>query len=51
MAGMANEIERTPVGRLATVEEIADAIVFLASPLSSYMYGAAMVVDGGYTVQ
>lgn len=36
--------------RPCTVEEIADSILLLASPMSSYMCGAAMVVDGGYTI-
>lgn len=43
---MAKEIERTPAGRIADMEEIGDAITFLASPMSSFMYGAGMVVDG-----
>jgi NAD(P)-dependent dehydrogenase (short-subunit alcohol dehydrogenase family) len=42
--------EGTPIGRPAKVEEISDAILFLSSPMSSYMCGAAMVVDGGFTV-
>ncbi|KAJ5988114.1 hypothetical protein N7481_003324 [Penicillium waksmanii] len=42
--------EMTPVGRPAQVEEISDALLFLSSPMSSYMCGAALVVDGGYTV-
>ena len=36
-----------PMGRFGTVEEIADAIVFLASDRSSFMTGHAFVVDGG----
>ena len=36
-----------PMGRWATVEEISDAIVFLASDMSSFMTGQAFVVDGG----
>jgi NAD(P)-dependent dehydrogenase (short-subunit alcohol dehydrogenase family) len=36
-----------PMGRFGTVEEIADAIVFLASDRSSFMTGHALVVDGG----
>lgn len=40
------EIDKIPVGRMAEMEEIADHITFLASPLSSYMYGASMVADG-----
>jgi NAD(P)-dependent dehydrogenase (short-subunit alcohol dehydrogenase family) len=43
---MQKEIDKTPVQRMADMEEIADAITFLVSPMSSYMYGAGLVVDG-----
>ncbi|GGX36326.1 SDR family NAD(P)-dependent oxidoreductase [Streptomyces lomondensis] len=41
--------ESIPLGRLATPEEVADAVLFLACPESSYITGAVLPVDGGYT--
>jgi NAD(P)-dependent dehydrogenase (short-subunit alcohol dehydrogenase family) len=41
--------KRIPLGYIAPPEEIAGAIVFLASGLSNYMTGEVMVVDGGLT--
>jgi NAD(P)-dependent dehydrogenase (short-subunit alcohol dehydrogenase family) len=41
---------KRPIGRLAEVEEVAAAIVFLCSERASYVSGAAWSVDGG-TVQ
>ncbi len=38
-----------PIGRVARAEEVAQAILYLASPLSSYVTGAVLVVDGGIT--
>jgi NAD(P)-dependent dehydrogenase (short-subunit alcohol dehydrogenase family) len=38
-----------PLQRLATPEEVADAVLFMASPESSYITGAVLPVDGGYT--
>ena len=39
--------ESIPMGRWATSSEIADAIVFLASDMSTFITGHALVVDGG----
>ena len=36
-----------PMGRTGTPEEIANAVLYLASPLSSYVTGQTLIVDGG----
>lgn len=41
--------DRIPAGRVATPEEIADAVALLASGRLGYMTGAPLVVDGGMT--
>jgi len=41
--------ERIPLGRVAQPEEIADAIVYLASPEASFITGVILPVDGGLT--
>jgi NAD(P)-dependent dehydrogenase (short-subunit alcohol dehydrogenase family) len=40
---------RIPMGRVGTVEEVANAVVFLASPAASLVTGSSLLVDGGWT--
>jgi 3-oxoacyl-[acyl-carrier protein] reductase len=40
-------IERIPLKRLGTPADMAGAVLFRASPLSSYIVGQSLVVDGG----
>ena len=50
--GVLNEKElsnRTPAGRLGECDEVADAVVFLASEESKYIIGQTIVVDGGWS--
>lgn len=47
-ASMEDEIKKVPMGRMAEMEEIADSITFLSSPMASYACGLGLVVDGGY---
>jgi 3alpha(or 20beta)-hydroxysteroid dehydrogenase len=46
---LAGLMTHTPLGRPGRAEEVAAAVVFLASPEASYITGAELTVDGGYT--
>ena len=50
-AAMKRVLARTPLGRLAEPEEIADAALFLASDDAAYLTGHTMFVDGGRLIQ
>lgn len=46
----AERINKIPLKRFASVEEIANAVVFLASEKASFITGVILPVDGGYTI-
>ncbi|QOI57658.1 SDR family oxidoreductase [Rouxiella badensis subsp. acadiensis] len=48
---MAELMKEVPMRRLGRAEEIADAVLWLCSPASSFIIGHALPVDGGYTVR
>jgi NAD(P)-dependent dehydrogenase (short-subunit alcohol dehydrogenase family) len=40
--------QSVPTKRMATVREISEGILFLASPVASYCNGTCLLIDGGY---
>lgn len=47
----ADTLRRIPQGRIGTPREVADAVLFLASPEATLITGTSLLVDGGYTAQ
>ena len=43
--------KRIPLGRIGKPDEVAEPVVFLASPAASLITGATLMVDGGWTIQ
>ncbi|MCB2127689.1 MAG: SDR family oxidoreductase [Rhodobacteraceae bacterium] len=41
---------QTPDGKWGTAQQIADAVLFLASPLANHIHGQSILVDGGWTL-
>ena len=44
-------MSRIPLGRIGRMEEIAGAILFLASPAASLITGTSLLIDGGWTAR
>ena len=45
----ASMLARNPTGRMGTPEEVANAVVFLASPRASFITGTNLIIDGALT--
>jgi 3-oxoacyl-[acyl-carrier protein] reductase len=48
-AAKARIARRTPLGRLASVDDVAGVVLFMISPAASFINGQTIVVDGGLT--
>lgn len=44
-------IDRTPLGRIGTPEDLSGAVIYLSSEASNWLTGHTIVIDGGYTAQ
>ena len=41
--------ENLPIGRLGTVNDISNTVLFMSSKFNTYIVGQNIIVDGGYT--
>ena len=48
---LAGVVDRIPIGRVATIDDVAAAVIFLASPAGGMVTGQVIAVDGGWTAQ
>jgi 3-oxoacyl-[acyl-carrier protein] reductase len=48
-AGIEKILQNVPIGRLAQPAEIAEVVLWLASPHNTYITGQNIAVDGGFT--
>ncbi len=46
-----DRMERTPLGRLGTAQDVAYGVLYLASDESSFVTGSELVIDGGFSAQ
>jgi NAD(P)-dependent dehydrogenase (short-subunit alcohol dehydrogenase family) len=44
-------LQRTPLGRVGTPDDVVGAVIFLASPVSSFVTGQHILIDGGWSTQ
>ena len=44
-------VDKIPLGRLGTPEDVAGAVLYLASPAAAWVTGSTLVVDGGWTAR
>ena len=49
--GVNRWLDRAPLGRLGTPQDVADAVLFLLSPAARWISGTNLVVDGGMSAQ
>lgn len=51
LAARQQMVDRQPIGRLGRAEEIAHAILYLASPEAEFVHGSCLVIDGGFSAR